>query len=218
MNVLSAGTFLAHDIPTLVMPPAWRKATRNMVMATASIKRALSRIPALAIEGNPEIAFVLGSSSGELDTSADFLTTWSKMKMARPVLFQNSLHNATTGFASIHFQLTGPSFTVSALANTPQECVETARGLLREKMCQVCIVTLVEAHKTLAGWIGEEGVLEGACTMVLAETAPEGIVALGALASDSTRLNYDTRPGPSPLVAIDGSGFYREARRLGVNA
>ena len=123
--IVGAGIFTAEDLVGYTVSPLWRKATRNMTMAAASIERALES-SGLAVRGNPEVGLVLGSSSGELETSAEFMSTLAKSAMARPLLFQNSLHNATTGFASIAFQLTGPSFTVSVGENTPEECLRMA--------------------------------------------------------------------------------------------
>jgi hypothetical protein len=208
LQILGAGTFVADELTAFASPAAWRKASRNMIMATVSIERAVRQVPELQIAKN--LGLVVGSSSGELETSAEFLTTWSKSKMARPVLFQNSLHNATTGFASINFQITGPTITMSARETTPEECVEMASSLLREKQCRVCIVTLVEAHKTLANWIGEQNIREGACTLILAADERSGV---GKLPSAKS-LNYVLSSRHQPLIPIDGSGFFALASEL----
>jgi 3-oxoacyl-(acyl-carrier-protein) synthase len=207
LKILGAGTIKAIELEEMVTPAAWRKASRNMILATLSIERALRQVPELQVAKNHEVGLVLGSSSGELETSAEFLTTWSKLKMARPVLFQNSLHNATTGFASIHFQITGPSITMSARETTPQECVDMAANLLHENECQACIVTLVEAHKTLANWIGEDRICEGACTLILGLSS-------GVDLPEVSLLNYVLTSRNQPLVPIDNSGFWGLAREL----
>ncbi len=215
LKVLGSGIFMAEELSAFAMPPAWRKATRNMVMATGSIERALAQVPNLSVSGNSDVGFVLGSSSGELETSADFLTTWSKSQMARPVLFQNSLHNATTGFSSIHFKLSGPSFTVSVLYRTPEECMQLARGLLFERTCRVCIVTLVESHKTLANWIGESDLSEGACTWIVSDEEAcrdLGLKMSRDFAEDFSVLNYTNQDSHLPLISIDASGFFARAK------
>jgi hypothetical protein len=159
---------------------------------------------------------VLASTSGELDTSADFMSTWAKSRMARPLLFQNSLHNATTGFASIHFKITGPVFTMSALEASPQECLETAEALLRENSCRACIVTVVESHKALAGLIGENQVREGACTLIVTDNFEAlGLKAIGEVPKDLSAWNYACDVKTLPLVSIDRSGFFALARELG---
>jgi len=216
MKVLGAGIFLAEELAGFQAPPAWRKATRNMVTATASIERALAQA-GVNVAGDHEIGFVLGSTAGELETSADFIGTWSKSRLARPLLFQNSLHNATTGFASIHFQLTGPSFSMSALEATPEECLGMAKMLIAEKSCKACIVTLVEGHKTLAKLMGELSVSEGACTLVVSseDACRENGWAPRAEIADLKALNYPRADVHAPLVAIQDSGFFARARDWG---
>jgi hypothetical protein len=214
MIVLGAGIFQGDELTGFPLPPAWRKATRNMVMATASIERALASLTGLQVAGNPEVALVLGSASGELETTADFLSTWAKSKMARPILFQNSLHNATTGFAAIHFKIMGPVFTMSSFATAPQEGVEMAEMLLKENSAKVCIVTMVEGHKALAERIGEENVREGACSLVLtsAEYAQEQrFVARAELPQNLASFNYTPEPQTKPLLSIARSGFFKFA-------
>lgn len=214
MIVLGAGIFQADELSGFPLPPAWRKATRNMIMATASIERALALVKDLEVAGNPEVALVLGSAAGELETTAEFLSTWAKSKMARPILFQNSLHNATTGFASIHFKITGPVFTMSSLETAPQEGIEMAEMLLKENAAKVCIVTMIEGHKALAETIGEENVREGACSLVLSseEFAQERrLNACAELPKNLASLNYTPESQTKPLLSIARSGFFKFA-------
>ena len=201
MNVIAAASFAAEDLAGYPVPPAWRKATRNMIMATASIERALALVPEVKIDGR--VALILGSSSGELEASADFLSTWAKLRMARPVLFQNSLHNASTGFASIQFKISGPSFTVSAKQRTPLECIELARILLAEKQAEVALVTLVEGHKVLSDQIGITSAREGACTLVMRAGGPGR--------APPMELEFVPLAGSQPLFDIQASEIYRWA-------
>src|SRR5436305_401111 len=113
---LSIGRFLGVELGEVNLPPAWRKATRNMIMAAMSMQRAIQNVEENAIfkwpEGREEIGLIVGSRSGEIDVSTEFLATWHKSQMARPILFQNSLHSATTGFLAIQHRITGPTYTV----------------------------------------------------------------------------------------------------------
>jgi hypothetical protein len=209
--ILGVGSFTAADLGGYSVPPAWRKATRNMIFATASQERALEMLR-LSDEDRSSMGLVLGTVSGELETSADFLTTLSKTGVARPLLFQNSLHNATTGFASIHFRFTGPSFTVSANERTPGECLEMARTLISEGHCKFCLVTLVEAHKAMADLISEK-LTEGACSIVLCgEETARSFEPLGEL----TARWYDDYPisSTAPLVDVTASSFFTQVRAL----
>lgn len=200
-GVISAAAFRGEDLSTFTAPPAWRKATRNMVMAAASIQRALAKVPKVQVAGSMRVGFVLGSCSGELDTSVEFLSTWAKSAMARPVLFQNSLHNATTGFCSIQLQQIGPSFTVSSLENTPGECLALAEGLLREGLVDYCLVTLIEGHKFTTEMLGFSPVLEGACTFVLGR---KGRALEGSK-------EYRAPGNHRPLIDIQACDLFRQA-------
>ncbi|NJL25768.1 MAG: hypothetical protein HC902_11725 [Calothrix sp. SM1_5_4] len=208
----------AEEIKTKVLPPSWRKATRNMILATLAMEQALAVAPgaAAAISAFGEGALIVGTNSGELETSADFLTTWSRMKMARPVLFQNSLHNATAGFAAIRFGLTGPSLTVSSGESTPGECLRLADDLLREGMCRACLVTLVEVHKALADLIEVE-VGEGAVSLLLTDAstaAARGWTVRAELSEPSWFEPYPRADDRAPLFDIRSSEFYRRAAAL----
>ncbi len=206
MKIFGVGSFTAGDMEGYAIPPAWRKATRNMILATASQERALAGLPEIA---RADMGLVLGSVSGELDTSVDFLATLAKSGLARPLLFQNSLHNATTGFSTIHFRLGGPSFTVSASERTPGECVRLAGDLIRLRHCALCLVTIVEGHKNTSGLLGES-VGEGAASVVLGNmVGPKAVAEL----DDSWLEDYPTAPG-TPLVDPMASRFFTNVRAL----
>ncbi len=210
--LLGHGRFTSADLEVYQTPPQWRKATRNMIMATASIERALGKVPGFIDRANEDTGLVLGSSSGELDTSSEFLITLDRMKVARPLLFQNSLHNATTGFASIHFRLTGPTFSISSGLQMPRETLLMAQALLEDGVCRACLVTLVEGHRLLSGFI-KESVDEGAATVLLAEA--EFAASLGYESTPEFIMadwiaDYPENPATAPLVAISGSQFYRQ--------
>ena len=217
VRLFGAGIFTSDDIAHVTLPPAWRKATRNMVLATMSMERAFAQIPQISKVDRSRVALVMGSSSGELETSAEFLATWSKTKLARPLLFQNSLHNATAGFASIHFQIRGATFSLSGGSDNPEECVELASGLLNERACAVCIVTLVEAHQNMAQWFGDGRTREGACTLVLATDHSAAHWDFGSgrpFVARPKDLNFRSAPASQePLVSIEDSGFYDLALR-----
>ena len=214
IKVLGAGTFAAEELVSLSVPPQWRKATRNMIMATTSIERALQQVTGLNVEHNDLVALVLGSCSGELEATGEFLSTWAKLGMARPVLFQNSLHNASTGFAAIQYKMVGPSFTVSADERTPQECIELARALLVESQARVCIVTLVEGHKVFADALGLSGVLEGACTLVVSCEPHITDLGLTVRADLASPLSYLANPTQRPLIDIQAGGLFSYVREL----
>lgn len=211
MKLIGYGRFDGAELEGLVVPPAWRKATRNMLMSAISIERTLQRAKGWIEKANDHTGLVLNSSSGELDTSSEFLTTLARSGLARPVLFQNSLHNATTGFVSIHFKLTGPTFSISSGASGPRESLNLAESLINEGICRACLVTLVEGHRLLSGLI-EQTVDEGAVSILLAQSSFAKEMGFGDRPDFGAELwNEDFREETqtAPLLSIRQCGFYR---------
>jgi hypothetical protein len=196
------------------VPPSWRKATRNMTMSVRSMDLALLQAPMALERGRARMGLVVGTVSGELETSAEFISTLAQTGMARPLLFQNSLHNATSGFASIHFGLTGAAFTISDGARTPGEALHLAGMLIRENICAVMLVTLVEVHKLMAGYTGQT-IPEGACTLLLSseEVAAELQSPFVPL-EEKMYAPYEPEADHQPLLDVTRSEFYRTAKRL----
>jgi hypothetical protein len=123
------------------------------------------------LSGGEELGLVLGSVSGELETTADFHLTLSRDNLARPLLFQNSLHNAMTGFVSIAQRLRGPTMTVSAGARTPMESLHMAETLMNESLCKMCLVSLVEVNLRMTELLHFPPVSEGACSLLVTTDA-----------------------------------------------
>jgi hypothetical protein len=119
---------------------SFRKATRNMMMGYAAIEPLLAKVPQLA-----KAAFVLGSSYGELEVTKEFLNTLDTQGLARPVLFQSSLHNATLGFLSLKLGIRGPSITVSHRYLTGENCLEAA-SLMIESGVELCLTAAVDTR------------------------------------------------------------------------
>ncbi len=130
----------AH-IPKDLADPVFRKATANMMAAYLVCKKALSHFTA---EEKKSFALIVSTQFGEVSSSLDFLTTYYDLQIAKPILFQNSLHNSTLGFITIQLGLTGPALTLSADERMDEAINETARGLLslvsHVLVCQVDIV------------------------------------------------------------------------------
>jgi 3-oxoacyl-(acyl-carrier-protein) synthase len=120
--------------------PQNRKATKNMLLALSASQSLLG-----SIKTNDRFALVLGSSFGELETTKDFLVALDK-GMARPFLFQSSLHNATTGFLTMNLGITGPSITISQKQATAESVRETAQMLLQSGKADVVMTVVVESE------------------------------------------------------------------------
>lgn len=127
MKKLAQHRVRAHEINLDQLDPAFRKATLNMALATLASDEVLKKIPDVPRD---QISFVLATHFGEVATTMDFLETYRDSQLARPLLFQNSLHNSSLGFACIHLGLTGPAITVSADRETHAAALSTAENLL----------------------------------------------------------------------------------------
>ncbi|HEX4924917.1 MAG TPA: beta-ketoacyl synthase chain length factor [Bdellovibrionales bacterium] len=103
--------------------PEFRRATANMKLCASALERLFEQAPAL---DRRSCGLVLGTSFGELETTSDFLGTLAAQGVARPLLFQNSLHNATTGFLSLHFKMQGPTATLCDRAHAGHYALTTA--------------------------------------------------------------------------------------------
>lgn len=145
--VLGAGTAQQAELAALAKLGEFRKATPNMMLAYSAITAALGEVTGeSALPKEEPIAMVLGSSYGELDVTQEFLATVGSTGVARPLLFQSSLHNATLGFLTLKLGITGPTFTVSSGALTGERALETAMALLEGGLTKYCLVVGVERH------------------------------------------------------------------------
>jgi len=123
--------------------PAFRKATRNMMLAYAAVEEALAAT-GQATTDFATCALVFGSSYGEIETTFDFLRHLALEGIARPILFQNSLHNATPGFLTLALGIQGPSFTVSHHHLGAEKALELACDLLHSGAVTQAIVCTAE--------------------------------------------------------------------------
>lgn len=128
--------------------PAFRKATLNMIAAHTVCQKSLHSFQ----KNNPhiqknQIATIVATHFGEVSSSLEFLTTWHDNQLAKPILFQNSLHNSTLGFISIQLGLTGPALTLSADKKTDESVFYTAHALLQTApFVLICYVDMVPTY------------------------------------------------------------------------
>ena len=93
----------------------FRKATMNMKLAFSACEKALNSLPTMPKEN---ITFIVATHFGEVQSTLDFLSTYSETQVPSPILFQNSLHNSTLGFVAIQLGLIGPAMTISLAEQT----------------------------------------------------------------------------------------------------
>lgn len=147
MNVcLLTGAVASHEsASTRVDLPAFRKATQPMLLVFDAIEAALAKLPLAARDTLPEWGIVVGVDHGELEVTKDFLCTLKNRGMARPFLFQNSLHNATLGFLSMQLGLMGPGATTSTGFFGGEDALDLACDYVRSGAASVCFAIGVEA-------------------------------------------------------------------------
>ncbi|MES2855744.1 MAG: beta-ketoacyl synthase chain length factor [Bdellovibrionota bacterium] len=139
-----------------------------MMFVSAAVDRLSERLPWLLDKSKTmNVGLVLNSGFGELESTGDFLKAFSETGLARPLLFQNSLHNSTTGFLAIRLGLQGPVLTVNHREEGGRHAFETAETLIRAGTCEACLVVSVETVP--AQFETESGFgLESASCIVLA--------------------------------------------------
>ena len=178
LHILAAGISRGQDLSRFQRDPDFRKATLNMMMGYAALEPVIKKFPKLETA-----AFVLGSSSGELQTTHSFLSSLANQGVARPLLFQNSLYNATLGFLALKLGATGPTVSVSNRHFTGESCLETA-SILIDSGIPLCIAVAVETRVAaietglLQNYPGEMTLDEGAVAVLL--TDEKNARALGA--------------------------------------
>lgn len=126
----------------LAKEPQFRKATRNMILGYATLKRLLDENRDVFAGVDPEsIGLVFTTVLGELQQTVDFLETWKNTGLARPTVFQNSLHNSTAGFLMIHFGWKGPLLTSCAKGSSEK----LISSLISSGQCSTCIELEIES-------------------------------------------------------------------------
>jgi 3-oxoacyl-(acyl-carrier-protein) synthase len=128
MKLLAEKTLHTTDVNLDSLDPSYRRATMNMALTTLTAEDVLKKLP----EGTSraDVSFVVATHFGEVHSTLEFLNTYHETQTPRPILFQNSLHNSTLGFASIQLGMTGPCMTVSCDRETVNSAHEMGKSLL----------------------------------------------------------------------------------------
>jgi hypothetical protein len=144
--IVSLGHVNASRLAALDMLPQFRKATANMKMATVALDTALERINLDSALLSEHLALFLGTGHGEFNTTLEFLKSWSEHRHARPFVFQNSLHNSTTGFVGMHAGLQAPSCTFSHHFFSGEDALDMAQQFLIGGVCEMAAVIGVDTR------------------------------------------------------------------------
>lgn len=210
--IVSMGLSRGKDLESIQKNPKFRKATRNMMLAWTSLQEAIQPV-AEKLHRASDLAVILGSGFGELEVTKDFLKGLAENGAARPLLFQNSLHNSTLGFLATQLEITGPCITVSNRCFTGENCLEWAKNLLETEQCRFCLVTTVDTQvaaleESLNQIYGEPLALgEGAATLLLASSEGLRVLERPALAW-LEEIEYEAANGIEPEKKASLAGHY----------
>lgn len=138
ISLVAQSTLLLDETKNVAEDARFRKATSNMILATLACEHVLQNLP------SKDVSLVLGTHFGEVESTLDFLNNYHLTQVPSPILFQNSLHNSTLGFVTLHLGLHGPAMTVSADHETVSSAFKTAENLLQLTPCvMVCLVDCI---------------------------------------------------------------------------
>lgn len=144
--IVSLGQVNATRLAALELAPAFRKATANMKMATVALDTALEKLNLNSEIIREHLALFLGTGHGEFNTTLEFLKNWAEHRHARPFVFQNSLHNSTTGFLGLHASLQAPSCTLSHHFFSGEDALDMAQQFLVGGVCELAAVIGVDTR------------------------------------------------------------------------
>jgi hypothetical protein len=140
---------MGHELVEL---KEFRRSTRSILKGAALIKKIFERNPSLGTLGQSQrLAFVVGTSVGEIEVTRDFFKDLAVTNTARPFLFQLSSHNSTAGFLAQHFKLQGSTVTVSNEYQSAEAALENAHLLLKTGHCDAALVYCVD--QVIDGWM-----------------------------------------------------------------
>jgi hypothetical protein len=200
--VAAVGTAKRTECVDMDRDPSFRKATLPMMMAWRALDKALKQIAtakedADRILSKKDWGLVFGTSHGELEVTKDFLVTLATKGLARPILFQNSLHHSTLGFISLKLGINGPGITVSNHFFSGEDAIAAALDLIDGGNCDIAVTiavdTIVPGLEAALGQYYPGGQIqgEGAGCLILANARGLAILGVEALAVfDSISLRY----------------------------
>ena len=152
--VVAVGAAKKDECIDMDRDPSFRKATLPMMMAWRALEKAISVVTNTSAPADDKKAamtdwgLVFGTSHGELDVTRDFLVTLATKGLARPILFQNSLHHSTLGFISLKLGISGPGITVSNHFFSGEDAISAAVDLIEGGHCDVAVTLAVDTIVT----------------------------------------------------------------------
>lgn len=209
-----------NECEALLRDPGFRKATTPMMMSWQALAKALKQLnPDVSQLSTAAWGLAFGTSHGELEVTRDFLVTYATKGLARPILFQNSLHHSTLGFISLRLGISGPGMTVSNHFFSGEDAISSAMEMIRSGACDVAVTIAVDALvpnlETALGQYYPNGLItdEGAGCLVLASAKgleQLGTEAIAAISDITCRYHQQPLAHDSSTVGV-GSDYDSDA-------
>ena len=226
------GATTSNITDTNMTTPEFRNTSLNMALAHSVLGKIFtSNISLLDFLKQNTTGIFIATSHGELQCSKDFLRSIAIDGIARPILFQNSLHNSILGFVTKAYGLTGPSFTVSSQYFSGEDALCLACDLLDSQIIQYALVvgvdTIPAGIEPLFSALYREDIklVEGAGALLL--TNEQNLAAISHYATPKALINdikYNrglsstgTRVPSSKKGYYDANAIEELARALGTN-
>lgn len=102
MKMLSHVSLTHEDVKDQISDPKNRRHSLNMILAYNTLKKIIEEISTDLKDEIIDVIFCTGE--GELQQTYNFFQALKVQNIARPIFFQNSLHNSTFGAVSVQFQ------------------------------------------------------------------------------------------------------------------
>lgn len=198
IRVQGAGFYDGEDLSALQCQDVYRRATRSSILADIAVEKALQ-------SGRPlgRLGLVLGTSHGELERTYDFLKEIYETDTARPLFFQNSLHQATLGFLTKRHSIVDTALSLTCGVESGNKALETAVDILNSNWVDACLVVGVDAYFPIVDLLYPSGkISEGAGALLL--TKENGVLL--------SELNL--RSNPTGLRNYDSNAIEKLARSL----
>jgi hypothetical protein len=106
-----------------------RKKSLNTLLAEATIRELFEKVKKINSDLINEFDIFFCTGEGELTKTIEFYQAWTEQNRARPIIFQNSLHNSTLGALSLTFPGVAQGFTISSGDTSAEMGIDAALAM-----------------------------------------------------------------------------------------
>jgi hypothetical protein len=113
LKLINFNHFKYEIDPVILEQEENRKKTPNMILAEDTLSKLITKAQEISHDLTHQFDLYLCTGEGELSKTIEFYQGWVSQNRARPIIFQNSLHNSTLGALSLTFPGVSAGFTIS---------------------------------------------------------------------------------------------------------